>query len=124
MTQLPITHFKPKEIGTSTEELIDMGYDKDIDGIDLKSPEQILELKPQDIILPKCEDAPELGADKILYNISLFIDELLVSLYGIKKFYNLQSEKDLTGHLVVALAPHTSAGIVGRIIGFSKTQAF
>ena len=124
MTQLPITHFKPKEIGTSTEELIEMGYDKDIDGIDLKNPEQVLELKPQDIILPKCEDAPEPGADKILYSISLFIDELLVSLYGINKFYNLQSEKDLIGHLVVALAPHTSAGIVGRIIGFSKTQAF
>jgi len=124
MTQLPITHFKPKEIGTSIEELTDMGYDKDIYGYDLTSQEQILELKPQDIILPKCEDAPELGADKILYNVSLFIDELLVSLYNLKKFYNLQSEKNLIGHLVVALAPHTSAGIVGRIIGFSKTQAF
>ncbi|MEK6827950.1 MAG: DNA polymerase II large subunit, partial [Nanoarchaeota archaeon] len=87
MTQLPITHFKPKEIGTSVGELIDMGYDKDIYDSDLTSQEQILELKPQDIILPKCEDAPELGADKILYNVSLFIDELLVSLYNLKKFY-------------------------------------
>ncbi|MBI2659299.1 DNA polymerase II large subunit [Candidatus Woesearchaeota archaeon] len=124
MTQLPITHFKPKEIGTSVRELVSMGYDKDIDGNNLTDTEQILELKPQDIILPKCEDAPELGADKILYNISMFIDELLVSLYNLKKFYSLRSEKDLVGHLVVALAPHTSAGIVGRIIGFSKTQAF
>ena len=74
--------------------------------------------------MPKCEDAPEPGADKILYNVSLFIDELLVSLYNQKKFYNLESEKELVGHLVIALAPHTSAGIVGRIIGFSKTQAF
>ncbi len=124
MTQLPITHFTPKEIGTSIEELKSMGYQKDINSLDLTSSEQILELKPQDIILPKCENAPELGADKILYNISLFVDELLVLLYNSKKFYNLKSERELVGHLVVALAPHTSAGIVGRIIGFSKTQAF
>ena len=124
MTQLPITHFKPKEIGASIEELKNMSYCKDIYGDELTNSEQILELKPQDIILPKCEDAPELGADKILYNSSLFIDELLVSLYKLKKFYNFKSENDLNGHLVVALAPHTSAGIVGRIIGFSKTQAF
>src|SRR3989338_3651596 len=32
MTQLPITHFKPKEIETSAEELKEMGYDKDIYG--------------------------------------------------------------------------------------------
>lgn len=124
MTQLPITHFKSKEIGTSVEELKNLGYCKDIYGLDLTNQEQVLELKPQDIILPKCEDAPELGADKILHNVSLFIDELLVSLYNLKKFYNLKSGKDLVGQLVVALAPHTSAGVVGRIIGFSKTQAF
>ena len=124
MTQLPITHFKPKEIGTSIEELKNFGYSEDINGLDITSSEQILELKPQDVILPKCEDAPELGADKILYNLSRFIDELLVSLYGAKKFYNLKSERSLIGHLVVVLAPHTSAGIIGRIIGYSKTQAF
>lgn len=124
MTQLPITHFTPKEIGTSVEELKKMGYSEDIHGIELTNLEQILELNPQDVILPKCEDAPEIGADKILYNVSLFIDDLLVSLYNLKRFYNIKSEKDMIGQLVVALAPHTSAGIVGRIIGFSKTQAF
>ena len=36
---------------------------------------------------------------------------------------NLQKREDLVGHLVVGLSPHTAAGIVGRIIGFSKTQA-
>ena len=124
MTQLPITHFKPKEIGTSTEELKNLGYLNDINGAELTSQEQTLELKPQDVILPKCEDAPELGADKILYNLSLFIDDLLFSFYKQEKFYNIKSEKDLIGHLVVALAPHTSAGTTARIIGFSKTQAF
>ena len=124
MTQLPITHFKPKEIGTSVDDLKDLGYLSDISGAELTSQEQILELKPQDIILPKCEDAPEAGADKILYNLSMFIDELLSSFYKQEKFYNIKSEKDIIGHLVVALAPHTSAGTVASIIGFSKTQAF
>ncbi len=124
MTQLPITHFNPKEIGTPVGELRGLGYEKDIYGKDLTEDTQILELKPQDIILPKCEDAPELGADKILYNIAQFIDELLVLLYGEEKFYNFKSENDLVGQLVIALAPHTSAAIVGRIIGFSKTQGF
>jgi len=122
MTQLPITHFKPKEIGTSIEELKNLGYCNDVHGLELTNQEQILALNPQDIILPKCEDAPEIGADKILFNSSLFIDELLASLYKQKKFYNLTSERGLIGQLIVALAPHTSAGIVGRIIGFSKTQ--
>ena len=41
-----------------------------------------------------------------------------------KPFYNLKSKEDLVGHLTIGLAPHTSAGIVTRIVGFSKTQAF
>ncbi len=124
MTQLPMTHFNAREIGTSVLELRKMGYKKDIHGSELNGLDQILELKPQDIVLPKCEDAPEPGSDKVLYDVSLFVDELLVLLYRLEKFYNLKSEKDLVGQLVVALAPHTSAGIVGRIIGFSKTQGF
>ena len=122
MTQLPITHFTPDEIGSTIYQLIKLGYEKDIHGNELMDDHQIIELNPQDIILPKCEDAPELGADKILYSLAGFIDELLVSFYGLDKFYNLKSEKDLVGQLVIALAPHTSAAIVGRIIGFSKTQ--
>jgi DNA polymerase II large subunit len=124
MTQQPITHFKPKEIGTSIEKLKKLGYTKDMDDLELTDTNQILELNPQDIILPNCEEAPEAGADKVLLSVSKFIDDLLVSLYGLKKFYNFKSSSDLAGHLVVALAPHTSAGIVGRIIGFSKTQGF
>ncbi|MFW9876244.1 MAG: DNA polymerase II large subunit, partial [Candidatus Thorarchaeota archaeon] len=31
--------------------------------------------------------------------------------------------EDLIGHLVVGLAPHTSAGIIGRIIGFSQARS-
>lgn len=122
MTQLPITHFKPKEIGTSAEKLKKLGYNLDINGNLLENEKQILELKPQDIILPSCDESPEEGADKVLYRISKFIDEMLVKLYDLKSFYNLDSKEDLVGHLTVLLAPHTSAGIIGRIIGFSKIQ--
>ena len=47
---------------------------------------------------------------------------MLVRLYGQEPYYNLKNKKDLIGHLIVGLAPHTSAGTVGRIIGFSQTQ--
>jgi len=124
MTQLPITHFKPKEINTPVEKLISLGYRKDIHGKELENEEQILELFPQDIILPSCDESPELGADKILLKISFFIDELLKDFYKIDKFYNFESEKDLPGTLVTVIAPHISAAVVGRIIGFSKTQGF
>jgi len=124
MTQLPITHFKPSEINTPIGKLIELGYKTDIHNKPLVGPNQILELKTQDIILPACKTSPELGADKILFKISKFIDELLVRLYGLKPFYNFKSESDIVGALAVALAPHTSAGIICRVIGFSQTLGF
>lgn len=48
-----------------------------------------------------------------------FIDDLLEKFYGLPRFYNAEKMEDLVGHLVIGLAPHTSAGIIGRIIGFS-----
>ena len=124
MTQLPITHFNPKETNTSVEKLRELGYKKDISGDELVDEEQILELMPQDVILPSCNESPELGAEKILLKTSFFIDDLLQEFYKIPRFYNMKSEKDLLGTLVAVLAPHTSAAGVGRIIGFSKTQGF
>lgn len=124
MTQLVITHFKPKEISAEIELLKELGYTHDIYGVELTNQDQILDLKPQDIILPASRESPELGADVVLYKVGCFIDELLVKLYSQKPFYRFKSEKELIGHLVIALAPHTSAGIVARIIGFSKTQGF
>jgi len=120
-TELPITHFKPKEIGTSVEKLRELGYSKDIDGQELTNDNQILEIKPQDIILPGFDSLDE-SAPKVLKRVSQFIDDLLVRFYGLKPFYNIKKEEDLVGHLVIALAPHISAGLVGRIIGSSQTQ--
>jgi len=124
MTQLGITHFKPKEIGISVDKAKDLGYVKDIHNMDLISEEQIVEIKPQDVILPSGYESTNEGAGKVLTRISKFIDDLLENLYNLKKFYNIKKEEDLIGHLVLGIAPHTSAAIIGRIIGFSKTQGF
>jgi DNA polymerase II large subunit len=124
MTQLGITHFRPIEIGTSVKKLKELGYERDIYGNVLEKGNQLVEIKPQDIILPACDKSTDERADKVFFSVANFIDEMLVSLYGLKPFYNLKSGDDLVGHLVLGLAPHTSAAIVGRIIGFSRTQAF
>ena len=123
MTELPITHFKPKEIGTSIEKLKELGYEKDIYGKPLENEEQILELKPQDIILGASPDSPDEGADEILYRIGKFVDDELEKLYGLKRYYNFKNKKDTVGSIVIGLAPHTSAGIIGRVIGYSKSQS-
>ncbi len=122
MTQLPLTHFKACEIGTSIVRLKELGYAKDIHGRELVDDQQVLELKPQDIVLPSCDESPDDGADKVLLNIARFVDDSLESLYGLERLYNCSTASDLVGHLVVALAPHTSAGTLARVIGFSKTQ--
>ncbi len=124
ITQLPITHFKPKETGTSLQKLRLMGYEKDIHGKDLESEDQIVEIFPQDVILPACNQSFEEGSDKIFFRATKFIDDLLNNFYKLRSYYTLQKEEDLIGQLVICLAPHTSAGIAGRIIGFTKTQGF
>jgi DNA polymerase II large subunit len=122
MTELPITHFKPREIGTSIEKLISLGYEKDYEGNYLKDDNQILELKPQDIILSSNVESGDEKADDVFLNIANFVDELLERFYKLPKFYNLKSKEDLIGHLSVCMAPHNCAGVISRIIGFSKTQ--
>lgn len=122
ITEQALTHFKPKEIMMDVESLRELGYKKDMYGKELENEEQIVELLPLDIILPSCQESANEKADDVLINISKFIDHLLIKLYGLKSFYNIQKKEDLIGQLVVGLAPHTSAGVIGRVIGFSKTQ--
>lgn len=123
MTEMPITHFKPKEIGTSIEKLKSLGYEIDINGKELVNDEQILEIFPHDIILPSCPDSPDERADDVLLNVSKFIDEELEKLYGKTRFFNASKKEDLVGALLGCMSPHTSAVCVGRLIGFSKIQA-
>ncbi|MGQ4833227.1 MAG: DNA polymerase II large subunit [Candidatus Asgardarchaeia archaeon] len=114
-TDAPLTHITPEEIGVSVEKLKTLGYTEDIYGNPLTNEKQILELKVQDIVIP------EVAADYLL-NVTKFIDELLTKFYGLKPYYKCKTRDDLVGHLVIGLAPHTSAGIVGRIIGFTRAQ--
>jgi DNA polymerase II large subunit len=114
-TNEPLTHFKPAWISASIEKLRELGYTHDYLGRDLTSTDQIVELMMQDVIIPGT-------SAKHLVNVAKFIDEELVKLYDLEPFYNISSLYDLVGHLIVGLAPHTSVGIVGRIIGFADSQ--
>ena len=111
----PLTHFTPKEIGLSLDKLKKLGYSRDIYGNKIENSEQIIELKPQDIIIPYN------GAD-FLVKVANFIDELLIKFYHLNPYYNIDTIGDLIGQIVIGLAPHTSAGIIGRIIGFTKSK--
>ncbi len=116
-SNVPLTHFYPKEIGVSVEKLKELGYDKDWKGKELEKEDQLVPLKVQDIVISE-------EAANYLFRVSKFIDDLLVNVYGLPPFYSLSSKKDLIGHLVIALAPHISTGIVARIIGISKANVF
>lgn len=122
MIEMGITHFKPKEIGTSIEQLKQLHYTHDYLGNPLTSDEQIIEMFSQDVILPDCETSDEMRASDFVINTGNYVDQLLEKLYGMNSFYNFKTKHDTIGHLVIGLAPHTSAGIVGRIIGYSNTQ--
>lgn len=122
MTEIPITHFKPKEVGVNIKKLIELGYDKDIKGLPLENEEQVLELMAHDIILPSNSESGDEKAEDVFMNLANFIDEMLERFYGLPKFYNLKTKEDLIGHLGVCMAPHNCAGVISRIIGFSKTQ--
>jgi DNA polymerase II large subunit len=111
-TDVPLTHFRPREIGTSVGRLREMGYERDWNGEPLERDDQLVALKVQDIILSN-------ACAEYLLRASKFIDDLLQKFYGLKPYYNANRPADLVGHVVIGLAPHTSVGIVGRIIGFT-----
>jgi len=112
-TNAPLTHFKPCEIGVSVDRLLQLGYTHDIYGNPLANPNQICELKVQDVVIPvKCAE--------YFVRVANFVDELLTKVYGLTPYYNVKHVDELIGHLVIGLAPHTSVGILGRIIGFTS----
>ncbi len=114
-TNSPLTQFKPSWIGTSIEKLKSLGYSHDIDGKPLESTDQTVELRMQDVVIPH-ENGDYLVAT------CKYIDVLLEKFYGKSSFYNVKNTEELIGHLIIGLAPHTSVGIVGRIIGYTTTH--
>jgi len=123
ITQMPLTHFKPKEIGTSVENLRELGYVKDIYGKSLESEEQVLEIFPHDVVLPSCSESGDEKSDDVLFKTANFVDDELEKIYGLPRYFNVKRKEELAGMLVGCIAPHICAAIVGRVIGFSKTQA-
>jgi DNA polymerase II large subunit len=115
-TDVPLTHFRPAEIGIDVATALSLGYTKDFTGAELTGPDQLIELKVQDVIIPEsCAD--------YMVRISRFIDDLLVKVYGLEPFYGITRKEGLIGHLVVGLAPHTSGGVLARAIGFASAHA-
>ncbi|MCV0393312.1 MAG: DNA polymerase II large subunit [Nitrosopumilus sp.] len=114
-TNSPLTQFKPSWIGTSIEKLKMLGYTHDVEGKPLENSDQILELRMQDVIIPY-------ESGKYLVATCKYIDTLLEKFYGNSPFYKVKNIEELVGHLIIGLAPHTSVGIVGRIIGYTETH--
>jgi DNA polymerase II large subunit len=111
-TNAPLTHFTPAEVGVSVEKIRQLGYCSDTHGASLTDPDQVCELKVQDIVIPW-------RAGDYFIQIAAFIDDLLVRVYKLPAYYNVQKPEDLVGHLVFGLAPHTCACILGRVVGYT-----
>ncbi|MFZ3059597.1 MAG: DNA polymerase II large subunit [Candidatus Methanoperedens sp.] len=115
LSDLPLTHIKPKELGLSVPKLKELGYVNDTYGKPLVDENQVIELKVQDIVVSK--DCAE-----YLLKTARFIDDLLTKYYKVGAYYNINSADDLIGKLVIGLAPHTSAGVLGRLVGFTTAS--
>jgi len=133
MTDVPVTHFRPKEIGLSVERARSLGNLKDAKGNDLVDGSQVCELRVQDII-------PSETCGDYMVKVAMCIDEMMEKLYGLPRFYNPEikpihedklnavrredrfTRDDLIGAMTIGLAPHTSGGILCRIIGYSNTS--
>lgn len=115
ITNAPLTHFRPRDIRSDAATLVKLGYDVDHEGAPLETDDQVLELKPQDIIVPA-------DIAKDLVKMTQYVDDELKNIYGVGPHYNVQKPADLLGRIVVGLAPHTSVGVAGRLVGFSQTQ--
>ncbi len=111
-TNAPLTHFTPAEVGVPLEKIRRLGYVYDTYGLPLTDPNQVCELRIQDVVIPwKAAD--------YFIQIAAFIDDLLIRVYKLPPYYNVKKPEDLVGHLIFGLAPHTCACILGRIVGYT-----
>jgi len=114
-TNAPLTHFNSKEVGVPVDRLRHLGYTHDITGRPLESESQCVNLKVHDIIVPgQCGD--------YFVSVAKFLDEMLQTFYGVQPFYRAKSRQDMVGQLVVGLSPHTSVGVIGRIVGVTQAS--
>lgn len=112
MSDVPVTHFTPKEIDVDWTRLHALGYTHDWEGNPLERDDQMLELFPQDFIVAR-------NAADYFVRTAQFVDDVLVKYYKMDPYYNATTKDDLVGQLICALAPHTSGGVLSRIIGWA-----
>jgi len=113
MTDLPVTAVRPAELDVTADHFRQLGYETDVDGEPLRHDDQLVELKVQDIVLSD-------GAAQHTMRTADFVDDLLEQFYDLEPFYEVNERDDLIGELVFGMAPHTSAAVVGRVVGFTS----
>ena len=113
MTDLPVTSVRARELDISVGQLKSLGYEEDIHGEPLTHEDQLVELRVQDVVLSD-------GAAEHMMRTADFVDDLLEQYYGMERYYEVEARDDLVGELVFGMAPHTSAAVVGRVIGFTS----
>ncbi|MFC5971496.1 DNA polymerase II large subunit [Halomarina salina] len=113
MTDLPVTSVRASELDITVDQLRGLGYHTDMDGDPLRHDDQLVELRVQDIVLSD-------GAAEHMLKTANFVDALLEQYYDLDPFYDVSDREELVGELVFGMAPHTSAAVVGRVIGFTS----
>ncbi|MFQ5918422.1 MAG: DNA polymerase II large subunit [Thermoplasmata archaeon] len=116
MTNLPLTHFRPGEVGLSVPRARELGYETDVLGEVLAREDQLVELRPQDLVVST-------DCAAYLVRVGRFVDDLLALAYGLEPHYGFEETGDVVGHLVMGLAPHTSVGVLARIVGLTPARA-
>ncbi|WP_406657838.1 DNA polymerase II large subunit [Methanolobus sp. ZRKC2] len=115
MSDIPLTHIRPDELGVSASKLKEIGYSEDVYGNQLEQDDQVICLKVQDLVV-------SYDCAEYLLRTMRYIDDLLVKYYGEEPYYKAESRDDMVGVMLMGLAPHTSAGVLGRLVGFTKAS--
>ncbi|MCQ1536481.1 DNA polymerase II large subunit [Methanosarcina sp. KYL-1] len=115
MSDIPLTHIRADELGITAAKLRELGYREDVCGKPLERDDQVVCLKVQDLVISYD------GAEYML-RTARYVDDLLVKYYKVEPYYNAETIYDLVGELLMGLAPHTSAGVLGRLVGFTKAS--
>jgi DNA polymerase II large subunit len=115
MSDIPLTHIRADELGITAAKLRELGYSEDIHGKPLERDDQVVCLKVQDLVI-------SYGGGDYMLRTAKYVDDLLVKYYKVEPYYNAETIQDLVGTLLIGLAPHTSAGVLGRLVGFTKAS--
>ncbi len=115
MSDIPLTHIRADELGITAAKLQELGYVEDIYGDPIERDDQVVCLKVQDLVI-------SYDGGEYMLRIAKYVDDLLVRYYKVEPYYNARNIQDLVGVLLIGLAPHTSAGVLGRLIGFTKAS--